>query len=67
MVFHKIGRENYIKLPKPGTNPRGVEITKEALSLLVKDLETKKILINWQKRKIEFNPYKRWIDLWRED
>jgi len=24
-------REGYIELPKPGTNPRGVEITKEAL------------------------------------
>ncbi|MGQ9702784.1 MAG: ThaI family type II restriction endonuclease, partial [bacterium] len=34
-LFDKIGRENYIKLPKPGTNPRGVEITKEALSSLV--------------------------------
>ncbi|MGC9111727.1 MAG: ThaI family type II restriction endonuclease [candidate division WOR-3 bacterium] len=66
-VFDKLGRENYIKLPKPGTNPRGVEITKEALLSLVKDNESRKIEINWQRKKIEFNAYKRWFDLWRED
>jgi len=66
-LFDLIGRENYIKLPKQGTNPRGVEITKEALSALVQDEETEKIFINWQKTSIKFNPYKRWVDLWRED
>lgn len=66
-LFDKTGRENYTKLPKPGTNPRGVEITKEALSDLVADEESKKIVINWQRTKIEFNTYERWVDLWRED
>lgn len=66
-LFDKIGRQNYIKLPKPGTNPRGVEITKEALSDLVKDGESKSIIIDWQRTRIDFNSYKRWIDLWRED
>jgi len=45
-LFDRIGRANYIKLPKPGTNPRGVEITKEALSDLVKDSISRKIVIN---------------------
>jgi hypothetical protein len=66
-LFDRIGGHNYIKLPKPGTNPRGVEITKEALSNLVKDERSKSIIINWQRTKIEFNSYKRWVDLWRED
>ncbi|MBT9130384.1 MAG: hypothetical protein DDT41_00664 [candidate division WS2 bacterium] len=66
-LFDRIGRHNYIKLPKPGTNPRGVEITKEALSALVVDSESKSIEINWQRTKIDFNPYKRWVDFWRED
>ncbi len=66
-LFDKIGRENYIKLPKPGTNPRGAEITKEALSSLVGDSESKSISINWRRTKIEFNSYKRWVDLWRKD
>jgi len=66
-LFDRIGRHNYIKLPKLGTNPRGVEITKEALSSLVGDGGSKSISINWQRTKIEFNSYKRWVDLWRED
>lgn len=66
-LFDRIGRQNYIKLPKPGTNPRGVEIAKESLMSLVDDNESKSIIINWQRTKIEFNSYKRWVDLWRED
>ncbi|GFO97512.1 hypothetical protein ig2599ANME_1716 [groundwater metagenome] len=66
-LFDRIGRQNYIKLPKPGTNPRGVEITKEALSNLVTNRASKRIVINWQKTKIAFNSFKRWIDLWKED
>lgn len=66
-IFDRIGRYNYIKLPKPGTNPRGVEMTKEALANLVQDSESRIISINWQRTRIEFNSYKRWVDLWRED
>jgi len=66
-LFDKIGREGYIKLPKPGTNPRGVEITKEALSSLTEDEMSKAIEISWQKIEVDYNPYKRWVDYWRED
>jgi len=66
-VFDEMGRSSYIKLPKQGTNPRGVEITKHALLRLVEDSETRKIEINWHRAEMSFNPYKRWIDLWRED
>jgi len=65
-LFDKVGRQNYIKLPKPGTNPRGVEITKEVLLSLVEDSESKNIDIDWQRTEIDFNSYKRWVDLWRE-
>ncbi len=34
---------------------------------VVRDNNSRSIPINWQRTKIEFNPYKRWIDLWRED
>ena len=66
-LFDKIGTTRYIKLPKPGTNPRGVEISKEALSSLVEDKETKVIGINWQKTDIVYKPYQRWIDYWGEE
>jgi hypothetical protein len=66
-LFKSVGRERYIKLPVPGTNPRGVEITKEALSQLVQVKETKVIEISWQKSEIDYHPYKRWVDYWREE
>jgi hypothetical protein len=66
-LFDRIGRENYIMLPKPGTNPRGVEFAKNVLARLTADTQCKHIEINWQKTPISFNPYKRWIDLWKED
>ena len=66
-VFDRIGRERYIKLPKPGTNPRGVEITKEALKTLIKHSLTKVIKINWVKTRVDYNPYRRWVEYWRED
>jgi hypothetical protein len=66
-LFDKIGRDSYIKLPKAGTNPRGAEITKEALSNLVADKQCQRIIIEWQKTKIDFNPYKKWVEFWKED
>ncbi len=66
-LFDRVGREGYIKLPKPGTNPRGVEITKEALSGLVEDDMSEVINIFWQKAEVDYDPYKRWVDYWRED
>jgi len=66
-LFGHIGREQYIKLPKPGTNPRGVEITQGALSMLVAHTDCKKIAIRWERRDVEYDPYARWVDLWAED
>ncbi len=66
-VFDQLGRDKYIKLPKQGTNPRGIEITKEAMLRLVDSEMSKKIPVSWRKEGIQFSPYKRWIDLWRND
>lgn len=66
-LFEEMGRERYIKLPKAGTNPRGVEITKEALLCLVQGRETRSIEIGWQKSQIDYHPYKRWVDYWSEE
>lgn len=66
-LFDKVSIDEYIKLPKPGTNPRGVEITSGALSSLVEDEMSRRIEIFWQRTKVDFNPYKRWVEYWRED
>jgi len=66
-LFREMEKERYIKLPTLGTNPRGVEISKEALSHLVRSKETKVIKIDWQRSEIDYHPYKRWVDYWREE
>lgn len=66
-LFKEVGGKNYIKLPKPGTNPRGVEISKDALLRLVTDENAQKIEITWQRKEIPYNAYKRWVDYWKED
>jgi len=65
-VLNDMGRENYIKLPKAGTNPRGVEMTANALRNLATHEKTLKIPIKWSKETIEFKAYHRWIEMWRE-
>lgn len=65
-IFNKIGKEEYIKLPKKGTNPRGVEISNDALKACINNDRTKMIEISWTKESIEYNPFKKWVDLWSE-
>ena len=66
-VFNLLGLEGYVKLPKPGTNPRGVEITKEALTTLTEDNLSRAIMIKWQKNEMSYDAYVRWLDYWREE
>ncbi len=66
-ALETIGRKEYIKLPKEGTNPRGVEMTGKAMKYLLSQPETLKIAINWHKEAIEYKPFKRWIELWEQE
>jgi hypothetical protein len=66
-TLNHLGREKYLKPPKERTNPRGVEFTREALLNMTSNRQTSHIEITWQKTRIAFNPFKRWLDLWRED
>jgi hypothetical protein len=65
-VFNKLGRANYLKMPKADTNPRGIEFTKEAIDEMLRSNKAKKILINWTKGAQNYNVYERWIDYWKE-
>jgi len=60
-----MGHDRFIKLPKQGTNPRGVEMSGEAMQKLILHQNTYQILINWKKEIINFKPFKRWVDLWQ--
>ena len=66
-TLNEMGRENYIKLPKQGTNPRGVEMTGKAMLQLLSNPQTLEIPINWKKEVVNFKPFKRWIELWSQD
>jgi hypothetical protein len=66
-ILNKIGRQSYIKLPKAGTNPRGVEITETALLELINHNSTIGIHINWNRENIDFKPFNRWVELWAEE
>ena len=65
-VFRKLGKGKYLKMPKAGTNPRGVEFSKEAIEMMLSNQKTLRIKINWVKRDTNYDVYNRWVDLWRE-
>ena len=60
----KLGRGIYLTMPKPGTNPRGVEISKKAISSMVNDKKTYHIEIKWKKSGLKYKTYKRWLEMW---
>lgn len=66
-ILEKLGIEEYLNLPKPGTNPRGVELSRYGLETLLKDRNTLQIHVTWNRTKIDYDPYKRWIDYWMEE
>jgi len=66
-VLQELGKDNYLKLPKVGTNPRGVEISKEGVVRWLTDKETKSLPIVWTRVSITYDPYKRWVDYWKDD
>lgn len=66
-TLEQIGRERYIKLPKAGTNPRGVEISAEALNILANHPQSLKIPVQWMRKVSDYNPYERWLELWERD
>ena len=66
-VFDRMGRTRYILLPKQGTNPRGIEFSKEAMTGLINHTESRKLMISWVKPDVSYSPYQRWIDYWRDE
>jgi len=67
-IFKSYGVKRYLKLPKRGTNPRGIEISSEALSACISHPQSVSIKIDWQiSDKIDYDPYVRWVELWQEE
>lgn len=67
-VFERLGKDQYLHLPRRGTNARGAGISSTALRELLAHKDTLRIPIKWKRYSIErLAPYKRWLDYWRED
>ncbi len=66
-IFRHLGIDSYVKRPKKGTNPRGVEISSKALKLCLEHTNTRKINIEWECNNLKkYTPYIRWVKLWAE-
>lgn len=72
-VFEALGKERYLRPPKRGTNPRGVEISSVGVQELLKHPLTKALPIEWQRptdlaaRELRLAPYMRWLQYWQSD
>lgn len=66
-TLQEIGIDRYVTIPPRGTNPRGVEISREALGLLLDHHATQSLPIEWRRDPsllVERPLYGRWIELW---
>jgi hypothetical protein len=72
-IFEQLGKERYLRIPKPGTNPRGVDISSVAVEALLKHPSTKALTIAWSPpdnltaEELRLAPYKRWLQYWQEE
>ena len=66
-TLKQLSHRRYIKLPKQGTNPRGVEMSAEAFYELTQNKMTNSISIDWIKEEIDYKPFDRWVNLWQAD
>lgn len=62
-VFSAFGRDKYFLLPKQGTNPRGVEISRDAMLRLSLHSDTKKIVISWIRPTEKYKPIPEMVGL----
>jgi Restriction endonuclease ThaI len=66
-VLERIGRDLYIKLPKKGTNSRGVELSGIAIQNLIQEPTTRKIEIDFKRTELDYRAaYSRWLDYWND-
>lgn len=66
-IMNRIGKDAYMRLPKPGTNARGVELTAAALNELSQHPHTKRIKIFFKEETLDYKEvYVKWLNAWRE-
>jgi hypothetical protein len=63
----RVGVSAYLRAPKPGTNPMGVEFQSSAMELVVWHQMSKRIPIIWRRPSNIYDKYDRWIKFWKEN
>lgn len=68
-IYNELTPEGYMKLPREGTNSRGVEISYKAMRKLLSHSATRSMEIQWNEDTSlpggkEWTPYKRWLESW---
>ena len=66
-ILGNLETERYIKTPPKGTNPRGVELSAEALKCMLQHSATMKLNIYWDKTLSRHTCYDRWLNLWGKE
>ena len=62
----KLGRDKYFKMPKIGTNAKGVSLSVLALLNLISNPSTKHIPIEWNRiQQEQKNEYAKYAELWK--
>lgn len=46
-VFKRLGRDKYFKIARRNTNPRGIELSKEAMEQMIAAPSTNEMIISW--------------------
>lgn len=68
-IYNELTPEGYMKLPREGTNSRGVEISYKAMKKILSHPATRSIKILWNKDTSllggkDWTPYSRWLKSW---
>jgi hypothetical protein len=72
-VLEHLGKERYLKVPKRGTNPRGVAISSESVQEFLRHSLTKSLTIEWKlpadlvTKELRLAPYTQWLQYWESD
>ena len=67
-VINEIGVEQYLDLPREGTNPRGLTFSKECMRRITEHNETKSIDIPWNRpEELDFDLYAEWVEYWQQN
>lgn len=65
-IFRKTAKKDYFKLPKEGTNPRGIEYQAKTLEAFCRHQDSFCIDITWERPDIKVDVFERWVDLWND-